>query len=195
MKKLILILVLLPMIFGFRGTGSSVKKLAVRKESKISILGSSNVNHFSFDIKNYSGNDTLILARNDNGAIFKKGVLRLEVNDFKNPNPILTKDFRKIIKSKTYPQILMLFKNLSNYPGVNYGVANGVAEVQIFLSGQTKTIKLQVKTQRESDVILMSGTAKLCFSDFGLSAPEKVMGFIDVNDELQVNFQLTLREI
>lgn len=197
MKKLILILVLLPMIFGFKGTENTVKKLAVRKESKISILGSSNVNHFSFDIKNYSGNDTLILAgnANDNGAIFKKGVLRLEVNDFKNPNPILTKDFRKIIKSKTYPQILMLFKNLSNYPRAHNGTEQGVAEVQIFLSGQTKIIKLHVKTQKESDVILLSGTAKLCFSDFGLSAPEKVMGFIDVNDELQVNFQLTLREI
>ena len=195
MKKLILILMLLPMIFGFKGTENTVKKLAVRKESKISILGSSNVNHFSFDIKNYSGNDTLILARNDNGAIFKKGVLRLEVNDFKNPNPILTKDFRKIIKSKTYPQILMVFKSLSHYPRLDNGTEIGVAEVQIFLSGQTKILKLQVKTENESNVILLSGTAKLCFSDFGLSAPEKVMGFIDVNDELQVNFQLTLREI
>ena len=195
MKTLILILVLVPMVLGFKGADNTVKKLAVRKESKISILGSSNVNNFSFDIKQYSGNDTLILARSNNqSAIFKKGVLKLEASEFRNTNPLLTKDFRKIIKAKDYPQILMLFKNLSTYPATTNESVAGIAEVQIFLAGQNKITKLQVKTTRTGEVVYMTGTAKLCFSDFGLDAPEKVMGFIDVNDELQVNFKLALRE-
>ena len=195
MKTLILILVLVPMVLGFKGADNTVKKLAVRKESKISILGSSNVNNFSFDIKHYSGNDTLILAGiNNQSAIFKKGVLKLEASEFRNTNPLLTKDFRKIIKAKDYPQILMLFKNLSTYPATTNESVAGIAEVQIFLAGQNKITKLQVKTTRTGEVVYMTGTAKLCFSDFGLDAPEKVMGFIDVNDELQVNFKLALRE-
>jgi hypothetical protein len=45
------------------GDSENVRIWTVTKESKISILGSSNVNTFAFDIKQYNGKDTLVVLQ------------------------------------------------------------------------------------------------------------------------------------
>ena len=197
MKLLIMILALLTGKFNNEPKAYDVKSLAVSKESKRSILGSSNVNTFSFDIKQYSGKDTLLFSQKNasSPAIFKKGVIRLQVNEFKNSNPMLTKDFRKITKAKTHPVIVMNFKNLNVFPCEANQDKAGLAEVDIYMAGTWKTAKIKVNTCRVKGIVYINGSTELCFTDFGLTAPENVLGFINVNDDLTVNFQLALKEV
>lgn len=197
MKLLIMILALLTGKFNYEPKADNVKSLAVSKESKISILGSSNVNTFSFNIKQYSGKDTLLFSQKTatSPAVFKKGIIRLQVNEFKNSNPMLTKDFRKMTKAKTHPVIVMNFKNLNVFPFTTDQDKAGLAEVDIYMAGIWKTTKIKVNTCRVKNVVYINGSTELCFADFGLAAPENVLGFINVNDELKVNFQLALKEV
>jgi hypothetical protein len=192
-----MILALLTGKFNNEPKADNVKSLAVAKESKISILGSSNVNTFSFDIKQYSGKDTLQFSQKNasSPAVFKKGIIRLQVNEFRNSNPLLTKDFRKITKAKSHPVIVMNFKNLNAFPCEAGKDRTGLAEVDIYMAGIWKTTRIKVNTCRVKDVVYINGSTDLCFADFGLSAPENVLGFIHVNDELKVNFQLALKEV
>jgi hypothetical protein len=197
MKLLIMILALLTGKFNNEPKADNVKSLAVAKESKISILGSSNVNTFSFDIKQYSGKDTLLFSQRNatSPAVFKKGIIRLQVTEFKNSNPLLTKDFRKITKAKSHPIIVMNFKNLNVFPCEADQDKTGLAEVDIYMAGTWKTTRIKVNTCRIKNIVYINGSTDLCFADFGLSAPENVMGFINVNEELKVNFQLALKEV
>src|SRR5689334_23009836 len=116
MKQLILIFTFLIACSAFR-TAEKVNVWAVGKESRISIIGSSNVNTFAFDAKQYSGKDTLIaLNGSRTGLQFRRGILRLPVADFKNGNPMLTRDFRKMIKAGSHPHIIMNFRSLAAVP-------------------------------------------------------------------------------
>lgn len=196
MKWLIILLTMFP---GMNKAGDTekVRIWTVAKESKISILGSSNVNTFSFDIKQYNGKDTLVALQEARQpeAIFRKGVVHLPVNDFRNPNPILTKDFRKIIRSKSHPDILMNFRRFYSMPTLSAKSESITADVDISLAGKTKTIRIQLQANRSGNFVFLKGVEKLSFSDFGLEAPENVMGFINVRDELTVNFQLALKPL
>jgi hypothetical protein len=192
MKWLIILLTMFPGLFRTGGS-ESVKILTVAKESKITILGSSNVNTFTFDIKEYTGKDTLVALAQQTQTVFKKGILRLPVSDFKNPNPFLTKDFRKIIKSKSHPNILMNFRRLNSLPDAGEKSERIAADVDISLAGKTKTFRINLWATRSGNQVYLKGAEKIYFSDFGLAAPENIMGFINVNDELTVNFQLALK--
>jgi hypothetical protein len=196
MKWLIILLTMFPGL-NKAGDSENVRIWTVAKESRISILGSSNVNTFTFDIKEYSGKDTLVALQQtkQTKAVFKKGKVHLPVNDFKNPNPFLTKDFRKIIRSKSHPDILMNFKSLNSLPEQGAKSESISADVEISIAGKSKTFRICLLATRSGNVIYLKGNERLCFSDFGLAAPENIMGFIHVKDELSVNFQLALKVI
>ncbi len=40
-----------------------------------------------------------------------------------------------------------------------------------------------------------NGEKSICLSDFNIDAPEKFMGMIKVQDEIQVNFEILFEEI
>ena len=194
MKWLLILLILIPGL-NRAGDSENVKVWTVAKESKISILGSSNVNTFAFDIKEYNGKDTLVALQNPKNslAIFRKGVVHLPVNDFKNSNPFLTKDFRKIIKSKNFPDILMNFRSLNSMPALGAQGEKISADIEISLAGESKVFRFDLLAYRSGNTIYLKGKEKLSFSDFGLTPPNNIMGFINVNNQLIVNFQLALK--
>jgi hypothetical protein len=194
MKWLLPLLIMLPGL-NRAGDTENVRIWTVTKESKISILGSSNVNTFTFDIKEYTGKDTLVVFQpaKQVQAVFKKGTVHLPVNDFRNPNPFLTKDFRKIIKSKSHPDILMNFRSFNSLPIQGSKSERITADVDISLAGKSKAFRICLLATRSGNIVYLKGAEKLCFSDFGLEAPENIMGFINVKDELTVNFQLALK--
>lgn len=197
MKKLLFILTIVSIGFRPVTDGENMRVLAVSKESKIAILGSSNVNTFSLEVKHYKGDDTLVLIQKEKQQLvsFKEGVLRVPVSDFKNGNPVLTSDFRKVVKAKQFPEMLMIFRNITVFPGSGNQSLEGEAEVVICVAGQSKITKVNINTCRAGENVYLNGSANFCFSDFGLTPPENVMGFINVKDDLKVNFSLALKDI
>jgi hypothetical protein len=193
MKWLLILLTLFP---GFMNNPPVKMSFAVGKESSVTITGSSNVNHFRFKSPSYQSMDTLVLIRNEkqDKIQFGKGLLRMPVKNFRNGNPMLTKDFKKILKEKEFPFILMSFRTVTALP-VSNNVQEADAEVDISLAGKTITRCIKLRTSRVDDVIYLSGKECLKFSDFGLKAPSNVMGFIDVKDDLDVDFRLELHVV
>ena len=164
---------------------------AVGKESTVKISGSSNVNSFSFESKEYNGNDTLMISLENRSQrfSFRKGSLKLPVKNFRNSNSMLNRDFRKTLRAEDHPYIIMDFKTIS---GLNQ---EAVAEVEITLAGKTVTKRLQLENCQKNNCLNLKGREKMKFSDFGLKPPKNVMGFITVKDELEVEFNLVLKQI
>lgn len=171
-----------------------VKIWAVGNESSISISGSSNVNNFNFALKQYNGKDTIVAVQKGQDIVFKKGAVRLNVADFKNPNPILTKDFKKTVRAKEFPEIIMNFIVLNGVPegGQNQRMK---AQIEIKLAGKSKIIPVMLNACRNGDNIAIRGFETVYFSDFGLTPPTNVLGFINVKNDLTVNFQLSLKVV
>lgn len=195
MKQLVLIFTFLIACSAFR-TAEKVNVWAVGKESRISIIGSSNVNTFAFDVKQYSGKDTLIALNSSKmGLQFRRGMLRLPVTDFKNGNPMLTRDFRKMIKAGSHPNIIMNFRSLAAVPAEGAQNQRIMAEVEIILAGRSKIFQFPLLASRTGNTISVKGSEQVAFTDFGLQAPDKIMGFITVNNNLDVKFELSLKVI
>ena len=181
------IMSMLPM---FKAPTSSMS-WAVAKESSVSITGSSNVNNFVFSSKEYIGNDTLVVYQKAKGErfFFEKGLLQLPVKNFKNGNPMLNRDFKKTLKASKYPNILMNFRSVT---GLQH---NSEAEVDISLAGKTRTVCIKLVNVTKNNIMYIKGKERLKFSDFGLKPPKKVLGFIDVKNELDVEFSIVLKEV
>lgn len=195
MKQLVLIFAFFLLCSAF-GTAEKVNVWAVGKESRISIIGSSNVNTFAFDVKQYSGRDTLVALNGSKmGLQFRRGILRLPVTDFKNGNPMLTRDFRKMIKAGSHPNIIMNFRSLNAIPQEGAQNQRIMAEVEIILAGKSKIFQFPILASRTGNTISVKGAEKVAFTDFGLQAPDKIMGFITVNNNLDVKFELALKVI
>lgn len=163
----------------------------VGKESSVSISGSSNVNEFVFAAKEYEGRDTLVINLKTTGQkfVFDKGMLRLPVKNFRNGNPMLNKDFKKILDVKNHPNILMNFKTINGLQ------KHTDAEVDITLAGRTITRIIKISTCQKNNSLNLSGKETLKFSDFGLQAPKNMLGFINVKNELDVEFCLVLKQL
>lgn len=196
MKWLILLLMMFPVVDTI-SSAETIKVWAVGKESKVSILGSSNVNTFAFDVKEYNGKDTLIAIQKQKqvAVFFRKGILRIPVEDFKNGNPMLTRDFKKTIKAKNFPEIIMNFRNLNFLPEPGAQNQKVNAEVEIVVAGKNKIFQFPLVASRLGNTIYVKGDEKMNFSDFGLVPPNKVLGFINVNNELSIHFQLALKVV
>lgn len=191
MKLLLIILALFPGLA--KPPASRVTTWAV-KESSVNILGSSNVNKFNFSVRESEGRDTLVILENARGQKlqFEKGLFRLPVKKFRNCNPILVKDFKKMLKAPVYPDILMNFLTLTALADVHSPKLAGQAEVDITLCGKTIRRSIEICTVRDGANIQLTGCERLKFSDFNLKPPKGVMGFIDVKNELDVEFRFVL---
>ena len=187
-------LIILAMFTGsFRSPSPKVMTWAV-KESAVNILGSSNVNKFTFTAHEVNGSDTLTVYEQIKGQklIFEKGLLRLPVKKFRNGNPMLVKDFKKMLDAGNYPYILMNFQSLTTIADEKV-ITPAQAELQITLAGKTINRQVRVCTSRNGENIFLEGCERLRFSDFALKPPKGVLGFINVKNELDIEFRLVLK--
>lgn len=188
MKLLLFLTTFIPSILS---NNTSSLSWAVWKESTVSISGSSNVNHFIFTSGFYEGKDTMVISLASQGKkfLFEKGLLQMPVKNFRNSNARLTRDFKKTLNAAAYPNILMNFRSIS---GLNQ---QAEAKVEITLAGKTITRYLKLENCQKNNCLNLKGKEIMKFSDFGLKPPKNVLGFIDVKDELEVEFNLVLKQV
>jgi polyisoprenoid-binding protein YceI len=65
-------------------------------------------------------------------------------------------------------------------------------EGELTISGQTKTIAMDVELTTLPDAIKFKGSYTLNMSDFGIKPPKLMMGAIKVKDPITVRFDLAL---
>ena len=141
----------------------------------------------------YSKLDTLAYTTDNDGCMifFKANSMNLPVNQFDCANKMINKDFSEVLQADKHPNIQIQFVALERWTGApNIG---GTA--YITLAGVTKPFTIHYDVNSTARNLLLKGHQKISFSDFGLKAPEKMMGLIKVQDNLEVEFHLALRAI
>lgn len=160
----------------------------------MNIQGSSNINAFTCELKEYLKQDTLVYTKDDNlkKLMFNNSVLNVEIAKFDCHQKYITTDFRKILKSERHPCIRVRFISLDEI--AIGGNVKGVVEIE--LAGQTKRMDITYAMQQYGNKQLqLIGSKTMQFSDFNLDPPKKLMGLIRINEEIKVNFHLHFRKV
>lgn len=193
MKKAIVILLV---AIAFLSSSASDKgSWIIDAKSQLTIHGSTNINNFACKIDCYTGGDTLQFVKNYSSREiqFSGNRMSIPIRSFDcGPNQI-SRDFRKTLKSDSYPQLHIIFRSLQNLTMINNSCITGI--VDIMLAGVTARYSIRYDVTLNKNIVFLNGTQSVNFSDFNLEAPEKLKGLIKVNEALKVEFNLVLKEI
>lgn len=191
-RSLLLILAVAVLNSGFSPAGAWL----ITTGSRLTVLGSTNINTFACTINYQPGADTLAYFHDASTRrlSFTKGRMRLPVRAFDCGARQISSDFRKTLKCETYPHLDIEFKSLDNFLLNESHLINGLVDITIAGKTVSHTISYRVHRKPDTSIVLV-GRHKVCFSDFGLTAPQKLNGLIKVNEALDVEFNLLLEEI
>ncbi|MCH5715738.1 YceI family protein [Niabella hibiscisoli] len=161
--------------------------------STFTLKGSSNINKFELV---YTGNlaktNKVQVEREPTRMNMKSGSgVSLKVEDFKSTNAYITKDFRKMLRADTYPNLVIepvsVWK-LKNLAGTVCVLIN------LTIAGCThqETISLNL-TQQDATALQCKGIHKISLKKYALAAPKKALGAVQVNDEVAIDMLLKLQ--
>jgi hypothetical protein len=190
-----------PSILGFAITsllflsGFAVKKEGwlIGPETKLIIYGQTNVNSFKCKMDCYNTLDTLAYTTDDDRCMifFTENKMKIPVVSFDCENKMINRDFYDVLQSERHPNVEIQFVALERWTGNTQ--VGGTA--YITLAGIKKPFTINYDIKSTPTLLLLKGHQKICFSDFGLQPPQKMMGMIKVQDNLEVEFHLALRAL
>lgn len=169
----------------------------VEKNSTLVIEGSSNINSFTCDVKEYIKQDTLVFLQEEKGkrVVFYRNAITIDVSQFDCHHKFITSDLRKTLKFPQYPVMKIHFISLDNPAYAMPGqVIKGTLDIE--LAGVTRRMNFDYHVKNSSEKIIhMLGSQLMGFSDFKLEPPKKMAGLIRINEEIKVHVELYFRRI
>ncbi len=139
----------------------------------------------------YNNVDTLSFGYNESGKtmVFTKNKMEIPVYNFDCGNPMITKDFRLTTKAAQHPYLQIAFLSLDRANKEN------MCKMEISLAGVTRQVSVTIITQPVGNFLQLRGNHSVCFSDFGMHAPARMMGLIKVQEDLNVEFNFLIKPI
>nr|MBS0036609.1 YceI family protein [Saprospiraceae bacterium] len=167
----------------------------VKATSKVLVEGKSNVNEFQCVTLNYEGEDQLKKSYHSQSKNWNlTGSIDMKVKSFDCENRIMTRDLRETLRAEVHPTIsieLLQFL-LPEHPRPSEKITG---RAKITLAGNSRTFNITWTLFKEGDTMRMLGTHDFKFSDFNLDPPTKMMGMIQVRDDITVDIDLTMEMI
>ncbi len=188
MKTLILFFFAGLSTFGY-GQGVQQKEINLLPSSKLSISGDTNINEFlcTYNPELLPESVNIDYKQASSEIHFKNAVLLLKDSGFDCGNKGINRDFYDLMKAEKFPTIrLDLQKIKMDCP------VTGKAFLTISIAGKEQYYEVPVKVSN-GDTLNFKGTLKLNISDFELEPPHKMFGLIVVKDDIDINFNITVK--
>jgi hypothetical protein len=196
-KTYLLFILLLAGVFSIEWNNNSpymMAKWIVLSGGTLRVNGSTNINTFSCVVANDSKPDTLNCFLNKDASVAMTGTINLDVFGFDCHNPMMTADLRKTLKAKDYPMMKISFISLNKFPDLKSTQEQIKGSVNIELANVSRRYEVSYKFfLDEKKTIHLIGDRSVNFSDFKLTPPKKLGGIIRANDNLDVEFGLSLK--
>lgn len=192
--KVIFLILTLTMVSFRTHEKAAVNAWVIEKKSTLSIDGSSNINKFTCEIREYVNPDTLkhVSDPSRNKYIFSDSRLTVDLKSFDCHHKYITADFRKMLKADKYPHIIIHFISLDEFH--QQGTVKGLVDIE--LAGRKKRMEVLYNcTSIGGSQLKLIGERRMKFTDFELQPPSKLGGLIRINEEILVHFNLYFRKI
>lgn len=168
----------------------------IHPQSRLLIHGTTNVNSFKCMLDAYKTADTLEYTQEGSSIELNvsRNRMRIPIRSFDCGNKQITRDFWSTLQSEKHPDIEIHFRSFRNGRMSHNSHIHGI--VDITLAGATKRYNVKYLAQVPNDGdIFLTGTQTVNFADFRLEPPQKMMGLIQVQECLEVEFKLRLKSI
>lgn len=191
MKRLPFILLAFILCSFFSSEVVNNKTVKILEQSRIGILGSTNVNSFECKLNVAEVNTLLkINFKEDQKKIFfDKTALHIDVSCFDCGNNIMNSDFRELLQADIYPEIVLELKEIVVNPKNEQDI---LAYMAIHLAGKSRMYSFPLKVEKDH-LMHINGCLNLRLSDFEIEAPKKALGLIVVSDEIEINIDLRIK--
>jgi hypothetical protein len=166
--------------------------------AEVTISGNTNVNRFVCALSLDSPMDTLLIETDFNSDTlqFSGMFLKFPIEAFQCKIKLMNRDFQSFLMSDVYPELLMSIEQMIINRGKSVMEKVSVkSRVSINLCGTNRKYEIRQGYVMERP----DGTTQLVcnevvrFTEFGLTPPSKFFGTINVEDELEITLDLTLR--
>lgn len=168
-------------------------KWVIDYNSQLFIHGQTNVNSFTCFISCYNSNDTLTYHVDPKSKIleFEQNAMIIPIYNFNCGNNLITKDFRTTVKADKNPYLNISFVSLEQ----SSQSTEDKALLEITLAGVARRVSVKFTQTKKGDFLQLSGNHSVCFNDFALQAPERMLGLVKVQEDLRVEFKLLIRPL
>ena len=191
----ILLVIILILLSAYQSPGPDLHSWLIGHNSSLSVNGSSNVNSFTCDVREYMRTDTLWCMqdeRNNRYVFTSSSMLRLDIRKFDCHHKYITADFRKMLKADVYPTLIIRFLSLEP---IRHGTTVK-GQVLVELAGKKKIMDVVYQCEQlASGQMHLTGTRTMRFPDFELEPPKKIGGLIRIRDDIDVQFNLYFRKL
>ncbi|QDO95325.1 YceI family protein [Formosa sediminum] len=190
LKRITLVLVVIINVSFISINHKNKVHVSIKPSSKLTINGETNITDFScvFNSVTLDKIAPITYISKTNSTIFQDATLVLNNTDFDCGKRMINKDFRALLKTETYPEII-IHLNEVKYPNSNSDDA--YALVNFIIAGTSKPYKIPI-TITKDELLTIQGEISLNIRDFGLENPNKMLGLIKIEDVVSVHFKLDL---
>ncbi|MCZ8196196.1 MAG: YceI family protein [Flavobacterium sp.] len=162
--------------------------MKISPKSEVTINGKSNVNSFQCKYNsNYLEDEILVTTfkNNETKITLSNAKIAIKSKGFDCKNKMITKDFKTILKADDYDNINIELKELD----INNNYL--MTKLNIEIAGKSKEYVIPMAFNEKNSNV--KGTLRLNIKDFNLKCPKKIFGLIEVNDNIDINFNLFLQ--
>lgn len=153
--------------------------------SELIIAGSTNVNKFDcrFNIQLISKPKSFVYSKDEEYLRFNDLELHLLTAGFDCGNHKMNSDFQDLLMNEKYPEIVI---HIDHVELISKEYVK--AYIQVDLAGRSNKYDLPVQLTEDS----FKGKFKMNIRDFGLKPPKKALGLIEVDEIIEVQFNLKI---
>lgn len=162
----------------------------VLAESKLKVLGTSNLHDWEIDAKAMSGKSTMTIDAGNLKAI-KNLDFAVEVEQLKSGKNGMDNNTFKALNSKTYKSINYKLVSVTKITETSDGNFTVETQGDLTISGVTKRINQTFIVKIIGKKAIFSGKTKIDMTVFGVKPPTALMGTIKTGKEVTVDFKVT----
>ena len=177
-------------------------QFTVEENSKLYLLGSTNVNTFRCDCMEQFSTYSLRMEETESGqkAKFSNTRLMIPSSRFDCGNRIMNKDMFETLKGDKYPHIQIELIDAASVSGKKLGETTDwvsmKATAAISIAGIRKVVTMDVMGKKISQTrFQFKGNRDIRLSDFSLNPPSPMMGLVQVNNMITIHLDLMVKVV
>jgi hypothetical protein len=160
-------------------------QVALLPESRLAVMGSSNINRFTFWYKEALSADHTFAVHKKGGLFeFDQNMITLRVRSFDSGNAMMNSDFLKMMNESANPTLHVALVAFHPRWKEDSTWSDGEVELSVTINGRTRLIR--APGQRIGSGLFISGSPTVSLQEFELTAPSRLMGMVRVNDNIEV---------
>ncbi|MCK6618351.1 MAG: hypothetical protein L6Q51_11985 [Cyclobacteriaceae bacterium] len=165
-------------------------RIFINPSSRVTVYGSTNVNQFKFRYTESISIDRPVKVNSENQILKLSGCqIDLKIHAFDSGNPIMNKDFRKMLNEDESPFIQVNLLSLAPEWERGGSWRRGKVEVLVEINTIAKKFVFDC-TLENTGSLYIYGRQRISLTEFNLTPPTRMMGMVRVSEWVDLDLEL-----